>query len=97
MTAFYLLLPAYFFFLIRLGFVFSKKLYRRKNSIHPKDLESGLLNVQKSFQKLMAEGYSMLYSSDSRTVSDPNSLKDQIEDLDRTLQGLRNVINRNKE
>ncbi|WP_206698698.1 hypothetical protein [Leptospira stimsonii] len=97
LTAFYLLLPAYFFFLIRLGFVFSKKLYRRKNSIHPKDLESGLLNVQKSFQKLMAEGYSMLYSSDSRTVSDPNSLKDQIEDLDRTLQGLRNVINRNKE
>ncbi|WP_167883259.1 hypothetical protein [Leptospira adleri] len=96
LTAFYLLIPAYFFFLLRFGFVFLKKLYRRKNSIRPKDLDNALANLQKSFQNLMANGYSKLYASDSQTLDDPDSLKEQIEDLERTLQGLKNVLDSKK-
>ncbi|WP_165781697.1 hypothetical protein [Leptospira adleri] len=96
LTAFYLLIPAYFFFLLRFSFVFLKKLYRRKNSIRPKDLDNALANLQKSFQNLMANGYSKLYASDSQTLDDPDSLKEQIEELERTLQGLKNVLDSKK-
>ncbi|AOP35769.1 hypothetical protein A0128_19145 [Leptospira tipperaryensis] len=97
LTAFYLLMPAYFFFLLRIGFVFLKKFYQRKKSIHPNDLESALANVQKSFQNLMANGYAKLYVSDSKTISDPNSLKEHIEEMERTVQGLKNILNSKKE
>ncbi|PJZ54326.1 hypothetical protein CH380_04425 [Leptospira adleri] len=90
------MIPAYFFFLLRFSFVFLKKLYRRKNSIRPKDLDNALANLQKSFQNLMANGYSKLYASDSQTLDDPDSLKEQIEELERTLQGLKNVLDSKK-
>jgi hypothetical protein len=97
LTAFYLLFPAYFFFFLRFGFAFWKKLIRKNNMIRPKDLESALNNIQKSFQNLMAKGYSKLYISDSKTISDPNSLKEPLEDLERALQGLKNILNDKKE
>ncbi|MBM9499558.1 hypothetical protein JWG44_04750 [Leptospira sp. 201903071] len=97
LTAFYLLIPAYFFFILRFGFVFWRKLYQRKNKIHPKDLESALNNIQKTFQNLMANGYAKLYASDSKTISDPNSLKEDMEELERSIQGLKNILNKKKE
>ncbi|EMY77230.1 hypothetical protein LEP1GSC060_3012 [Leptospira weilii serovar Ranarum str. ICFT] len=96
LTAIYLLIPAYSVFLFRFGFSFLKNIRRRKNELNPKDFEIGLMNIQKSFHSLMAKGYGEIHSADKKAVLDRDLLKEQVADLERTIQGLKNLLNSDK-
>lgn len=97
LTVAYLLIPAYSVFLIRFGFSFLKRVYQRKNALNPKNFESSLVNVQKSFHNLMANAYGELHSSDSKVPLDRSVLKEHVEELERNVQGLKNLIDPKKE
>ncbi|WP_167882621.1 hypothetical protein [Leptospira kmetyi] len=96
-TALYLLIPAYSVFLIRWSFSFLKTTYQRRNALNPKDFESGLNKLQKSFRDLMAKAYGELSSSDSKKPLDRSLLKEQVEELERSIQGLKTLIDSKKE
>ncbi|WP_167882745.1 hypothetical protein [Leptospira kmetyi] len=96
-TALYLLIPAYSVFLIRWSFSFLKTTYQRRNALNPKDFESGLNKLQKSFHDLMAKAYGELSSSDSKKPLDRSLLKEQVEELERSVQGLKTLIDSKKE
>ncbi|EKQ83484.1 hypothetical protein LEP1GSC064_2469 [Leptospira kirschneri serovar Grippotyphosa str. Moskva] len=96
LTAIFLLAPAYFVSLLRFGFYFLKKIQKRKSEINPKSFETGLNNIQKSFYTLMAKGYEELHSTDGKSSLDLNVFKEQITELERTIQGLKNLIDSEK-
>ncbi|EKR73178.1 hypothetical protein [Leptospira noguchii] len=96
LTAIFLLAPAYFVSLLRFGFYFLKKIQKRKNEFNPKDFETGLNHIQKSFYNLMAKGYEELHSTNGKPFSDFSSLKEQIAELERTIQGLKNLLDSEK-
>ncbi|EMM85704.1 hypothetical protein LEP1GSC039_1865 [Leptospira santarosai str. 2000027870] len=97
LTAIYLLIPAYSVLLFRFVFFSFKKFYEKKRELDPKDFENGLMNIQKSFHNLMAKGYEELRSTDKKFYLDRNVLKEQISDLERTIQGLKNFLDSKKE
>ncbi|XDD50217.1 hypothetical protein AB3N59_17990 [Leptospira sp. WS92.C1] len=93
LTAFYLLVPAYSMYLIRILFLFLRKSYRKKNTLNPKDLETALIQLQKSFHNLMADGYRELSFSNSDSITDANRLQNQLEDLEQSIQGMKKILN----
>ncbi|AXR60016.1 hypothetical protein [Leptospira mayottensis] len=97
LTAIYLLIPAYSVLLFRFVFFSLKKFYKKKRELNPKDFENGLMNIQKSFHNLMAKGYEELHSTDKKLYLDGNVLKEQVTDLERTIQGLKNLLDSKKE
>lgn len=97
LTAIYLLIPAYSVFLFRFVFSSLKKFYKKKRELNPKDFENGLMNIQKSFHNLMAKGYEELHSTDKKLYLDSNVLKEQVTDLERTIQGLKNFLDSKKD
>ncbi|ULH28829.1 hypothetical protein [Leptospira weilii] len=97
LTAIYLLIPAYSILLFRFVFISLKKSYKKKRELNPKDFENGLMNIQKSFHNLMAKGYEELYSADKKLYLDDNTWKEQVTDLERTIQGLKNFLNSKKD
>ncbi|EMO63627.1 hypothetical protein LEP1GSC133_1431 [Leptospira borgpetersenii serovar Pomona str. 200901868] len=55
------------------------------------------MNIQESFHNLMAKGYEELHSTDKKLYLDGNVLKEQVRDLERTIQGLKNFLDSKKE
>ncbi len=96
LTAIFLLAPAYLVSSLRFGFYFLKKIQKRKNELNPKNFEAGLNNIQKSFYTLMAKSYEELRSTDGKSSLDLNVLKEQITELERTIQGLKNLLDSEK-
>ncbi|ABJ77367.1 hypothetical protein [Leptospira borgpetersenii] len=97
LTAIYLLIPAYSVLLFRFVFFSLKRFYKKKRELSPKDFENGLMNIQESFHNLMAKGYEELHSTDKKLYLDGNVLKEQVRDLERTIQGLKNFLDSKKE
>lgn len=78
-------------------FFLVKKVLQKKRELNPKDFENGLMNIQKSFHNLMAKGYEELHSTDKKLYLDGNTLKEQVADLERTIQGLKNFLDSKKD
>lgn len=97
LSAIYLLIPAYSVLLFRFVFFSLKRFYKKKRELSPKDFENGLMNIQESFHNLMAKGYEELHSTDKKLYLDGNVLKEQVRDLERTIQGLKNFLDSKKE
>lgn len=85
-----------FCFFITFWILFLKKIQKRKNELNPKNFEAGLNNIQKSFYTLMAKSYEELRSTDGKSSLDLNVLKEQITELERTIQGLKNLLDSEK-
>ncbi|EMM93480.1 hypothetical protein LEP1GSC158_4703 [Leptospira interrogans serovar Zanoni str. LT2156] len=85
-----------FCFFITFWILFFKKIQKRKNELNPKNFEAGLNNIQKSFYTLMAKSYEELRSTDGKSSLDLNVLKEQITELERTIQGLKNFLDSEK-
>ncbi|TGK37172.1 hypothetical protein EHQ12_14035 [Leptospira gomenensis] len=66
--------------------------YKRKNALDPKTLEQGLLNIQKTFHELMAEGHRELSKSGSDPILDRNVLKKSLQELELTVSGLKRIL-----
>ncbi|TGK27973.1 hypothetical protein EHQ13_13255 [Leptospira gomenensis] len=55
-------------------------------------MEQGLLNIQKTFHELMAEGHRELSKSGSDPILDRNVLKKSLQELELTVSGLKRIL-----
>ncbi|MCG6169696.1 hypothetical protein LFX25_17790 [Leptospira sp. FAT2] len=92
LTAFYLLIPAYSIFLLRFGLGYFHKLYQRKRALDPKNFETALGEIQKSFHGFMAKSYGELHSADANNSLNKSELKESLENLEKAVQGLKRLL-----
>ncbi|GBF39793.1 hypothetical protein [Leptospira johnsonii] len=91
-TALTLLLPAYFFVVVKSGFSLFSKYRIKKKALSPRHLESSFISLQKAYHNLSAEIYSELSKTEGKSFVDGEKFLSKIQDLETSITGLKTLI-----
>ncbi|TGK07083.1 hypothetical protein EHO59_02945 [Leptospira semungkisensis] len=91
-TAILLLLPAYFFVLVKLMISWGRRYRTKKRALSPKNLEYSFESLQKAYHTLSAEIYSDLSKNETKSFVDGERFLPKIKDLEESIAGLKTLI-----